>query len=104
MEIRINYDPISNSVKMLFFTRQGNDIIVVRPVKFEFERIGPQQLREPTFVFGHEFGDNILEDLASAIASEGIKTETDAKIQGTLDATREHLADMQKLVFEKRIK
>lgn len=42
----------------------------------------------------------LLKSLADAINNYGVKTDSDARISGLLEATKEHLADMRKLVFE----
>ena len=41
---------------------------------------------------------DFLQGLAEALDKQGIKTDKDAKIQGTLDATRYHLEDLRKLL------
>jgi len=50
----------------------------------------------------------ILKDFMGAIGKAfldmGPKQEDDFRIQGTLDATRDHLKDMQKLVFKEKKK
>lgn len=51
---------------------------------------------EPTFVIKDNHADSILQ----ALADRGLKTNNDHKIAGTLEATRDHLKDMQKIVFD----
>lgn len=45
-----------------------------------------------------------LQALANSMAQQGIKTTNDSKNEGLLIATKEHLADMRKLVFKEDIK
>ena len=40
-------------------------------------------------------------ELAKALNQLGIKPESEHKLQGVLEATKEHLADMRELVFTK---
>ena len=46
----------------------------------------------------HTIANELFESLAEALDSKGIKTDKDAKIQGTLEATKYHLEDMRKLL------
>lgn len=48
---------------------------------------------------GRESGE-ILKSLAEAIHSQGVSTDNDARMSGLLEATKEHLSDMRKLVFK----
>lgn len=54
---------------------------------------------EPTFVFK----ESLVPQLLQALADRGFKTDNDHKIAGTLDATRDHLKDMQKIVFDHQL-
>jgi hypothetical protein len=48
---------------------------------------------------GYESGA-ILKALSEAIHDQGVSTDNDAKMRGLLEATKEHLSDMRKLVFK----
>lgn len=50
----------------------------------------------PSFVIR----DDEAELLLQALADRGLKTDNDHKIAGTLEATRGHLNDLQKIVFD----
>lgn len=50
----------------------------------------------------HTLSAELLQSLAEALSEKGIKTDKDAKIAGTLEATRGHLEDMRRLVFRKK--
>jgi len=55
---------------------------------------------KPTFVLSGLDGKQMMIALAEALETEGVKTPNDFKVQGLLEATREHLSDMRKLVFK----
>lgn len=52
----------------------------------------------PTFQFGGIDAKAMMAALAEALEDEGIKTPNDFKIQGLLEATKAHLADMRQLL------
>lgn len=55
---------------------------------------------KPTLRIGGRESAEILKAFANAIQEHGIRTDQDAKISGLLEATKEHLSDMRRLVFE----
>lgn len=58
---------------------------------------------KPTLRIGGREAGEILKAFADAIHEHGISTDNDARISGLLEATKEHLADMRKLVFKKEL-
>jgi hypothetical protein len=44
--------------------------------------------------------NELLKAIANAVDKKGIKTDSNSKIEGLLEATRTHLDDMRKLVFK----
>jgi hypothetical protein len=57
---------------------------------------------EPTFILSGMDANELLKSLADSISDMGVKTESDFKIQGKLEATEKHLEDMRKLVFNRK--
>lgn len=57
---------------------------------------------EPTFRFRGIEKTEFLKAMADAIAEIGIKTDSDFKIQGKLEATEKHLEDMRRLIFKNK--
>lgn len=53
---------------------------------------------KPTLFINSESQQEILKALADALDAEGVKTDNDHKLIGTLDATRYHLEDLRKLM------
>ena len=53
---------------------------------------------KPTFFIGGYFSHEFMQIFAEALDEKKIKTDRDAKIQGTLEAQRYHLEDLRKLL------
>lgn len=54
---------------------------------------------KPTLRIGGRDAGEILKAFAEAIHEQGVATDNDARLRGLLEATKEHLSDMRKLVF-----
>ena len=52
----------------------------------------------PTLRLDSRSAHSLFKALAEALSGEGIRTDSDAKLHGTLEATRAHLADMRELL------
>ena len=89
----------SNTHIVVWFTEQGEEMVML-PVVPKFKKWKPYETVEPTFVIPRLRAEELLQSLAEALDENGIKTDQDAKLSGTLDATRYHLEDMRKLVFD----
>lgn len=53
---------------------------------------------QPILTFNWADGNQILQAFAETLADEGHNTPNDFKIQGLLEATKAHLADMRQLL------
>lgn len=53
---------------------------------------------KPLLIIDARIGKQMLDAFAETLDTLNIKTDKDAKIQGTLDATRYHLEDLRKLL------
>lgn len=75
------------------------------------EREGKRYAMKPVELVEYEIQEGVYEDdatlklprsllqaFANALAEEGIKTDNDHKIQGTLEATKYHLSDLRTLL------
>ena len=72
------------------------------PLEFEPQKHGECSNRgHSTLFLDRNESGTFVNELQNAISSlNGITTDNEFKIQGTLEATRDHLKDMQKLVFK----
>ena len=98
MKVRIYFDPLTHNVNIGFIeTRNGKDYIA-KPVDLEFEEMHPDLDVKPTLRIPSFQAMEFMKALAEALDKQEIKTDKDAKIEGTLDATRYHLEDLRKLL------
>lgn len=66
----------------------------------EFEKLkeGYSEKTKPTFFISGYFQQDFLKAVLEHMENKGFKTDKDAKIEGTLIATRYHLEDLRKLL------
>lgn len=55
---------------------------------------------KPVLRITREFAKELLPALQAALDNAGIEKPSESKIQGKLEATERHLADLQKLIFK----
>ena len=56
------------------------------------------QIIEPSLKLPGNIGRALLQAFAEALDKDGIKTDKDAKLQGTIEATKYHLEDLRTLL------
>ena len=102
-EVGIYHDMPRDEILIYIFERIGNKTRVIEPVQLVTKEIGldPNEKMEPFLRLDHRFSSGFLKAFAKAIDEEGIKTDSDAKIQCTLEATKFHLKDLRMLLFNK---
>ncbi len=98
MKVKIFKDNYSDSIQMLFYKEIGGKRLVAKPVKLEFEELKEGLTTGPTLTIPWDITESFLRNLAEALDNEGIKTDKDARIAGTLEATKYHLGDLRKLL------
>ncbi len=93
----------SGGVEFIFFEHRDGKTYVCKPMQIIMEPTGPDgSFSGPSLKFDGVFGDIFLLALAEALDKSGVKTDKDAKIAGTLEATKYHLEDLRKIVFKSR--
>lgn len=95
MKVSIWREPWNNYIGIMFWEEREGKIYAAEPVQLVFKE-APE---------GHTAGGPTLrinsltlQSLAEALDEQNIKTDKDAKIQGTLEASRYHLEDLRKLL------
>lgn len=78
LKVSIYKDPCFGGVQIMVYSRNGDKNVV-----WQFDK--------PRLIEVGEY---------EALDAEGVKTDSDAKIQGVLEATKAHLKDLQALVFK----
>ena len=99
-EVKIGRDIIRSEIAIVVFDRRYGDSRAMNlytgetKVLKEFEEIPPEFIMTISNFLANDF----LEALAEALDQQGIKTDKDAKIAGTLEVIKYHLEDMRKLL------
>lgn len=98
--IHIEREPWSGEYGVLFVREYGGKRYVARPFpELIFDAVPDGGvIQGPTL----RLLPSDLQDLADEITKLGVKTENIHKIEGVLEATKAHLEDMRKLVFEEK--
>ena len=98
MDIKIYKNPVTDFLELYFFDDRNGERYLAQPVKLEFKKSIRGDSCKPTLTINGCFTEEFLNALAEELDKKGIKTDKDAKIAGTLDATRYHLEDLRKLL------
>ena len=99
-EVRIGKDITRAGIAIIVFDRRKGQNSVINlytgetKVLKDFEEIPQDFMMKLSSFIANDF----LQALAEALDQQGIKTDKDAKIAGTLEATKYHLEDMRKLL------
>ena len=101
--IKIRHNPMTEAIGIYFGMQDSEGFKVAKSVKLEYEKIDEGALDvEPTLTIPSYLGSDFLKTLLNAIENQGIKSESTSKTEGLLEATKYHLEDMRKIVFEKQ--
>ena len=85
-----------------FVQERDGKTYVAKPVELEFVHVQDGERCEPTLTLPDRVDKAFFQALAEALDGENIKTDKDAKIEGTLDATKYHLSDLRQLLKLKK--
>ncbi len=100
--INIWQDLASDSVKIVFIDKNSERRLIMNLYTGQLIEIkaGEQIPDEYIIKLPNFMASVLLQTLAETLDKHNIKTDKDAKIQGTLEATKKHLEDMRRLVFK----
>ena len=102
IEIQPNFTQATQEI--VIFYEEGGVIYLAKPMKLVFEPVAQLARWEPTLVLpGPTLAKSLLKALAEALDRQGVKTDSDAKIEGKLQATEAHL-DFAMRIVEKVLK
>lgn len=109
MKIKKEIDNELMIVKLWLWSKEGSNTCYYN---FDNEGRLQQQTRDmskaislddqpqPFLTLPYPFFNEFAQDLVNLLASEGIKTNNDHKLEGKLEATEKHLDDLHKIVFK----
>jgi hypothetical protein len=107
LQVRAAREVFSDNIKLLLFEGGLNDrmIAVVLPVdKFTLKETREGDPVEASMSLPASTAQSLVDALAEIGITSDLSKKKEEKFSGVLEATKSHLVDMQKLVFERRIK
>ena len=103
LKVYINPSVYQDTVEIAFVEdRPNGEIAIARPMQLEMEIVKEGDPIAPTLVIPRRWAGQFLQAMAEALDQQGVKTDKDAKIAGTLEATRFHLEDLRYLLKLKK--
>ncbi|MCR4307095.1 MAG: hypothetical protein NUV80_00885 [Candidatus Berkelbacteria bacterium] len=104
MKIIFYTNPARIGVDMLILDEQNGKKYLAKPMKIVFEEYEYSVDVEPTLRLPDMNAQEFMRAMAEALDEQGVKTDKDSKIAGTLDATKYHLEDLRSLLKLKKEK
>lgn len=100
MKVQIWKDYAFGGTKISFYEVYDRKVIVYNLFTNEKKELNDDEQCPENFMLHLHYGmdQEVFKALAEALDEQGIKTDKDAKIKGTLEATRFHLEDLRKLL------
>jgi len=99
--IRICRNPFTEGLGIYFGYEDSQGFKVAKPVKLEYEKVDDSAMEtKPTLLIPHGLASKFLKAALKAIEREGIKSKSTATMEGLLEATKYHLEDMRKIIFD----
>src|SRR5579859_6227302 len=94
VEIR---DNIGDGVRIWIGKRNGpgGKMFVAQPIPLTMTPFEEGEIPEPTLTLPRFEAYEFLQKLAEALDQKGVKTDKNAKLEGTLSATQYHLEDLR---------
>ena len=75
---------------------------VALPVKLEWQELSQHDSCQPTLKISGMIAQELYKALQLALEKQGTKPDSTSKVEGILEATKEHLKDLRRLVFEEK--
>jgi len=101
-KVFIQKQDFTDSVSIYFVEENDGKRFYAKPINLEFEHMEEGSEIQPTLHLHGMMAGSFLKSFAEVLDKNGIKTDKDAKIEGTLEATRFHLDDLRILLKLKK--
>ncbi len=101
IKVYIDNRPYQSGIGIWIFDEREGRRYKIQQVQFEFKECVPYADEVPSIAIPYRMEAQFLQAFAEALSKQGIKTESDHKIQGILEATKYHLEDMRKIAKAK---
>lgn len=98
VEVKIFSDFGAFEKKIVFSFIEGRDRFLINPISGERHKLDTGNAVPDDFAI--KLDSECIRALTEELSQLGIKTDSDAKLEGTLEATKYHLEDMRKMLFK----
>lgn len=99
MKVKIYSQPWDGSTHIAFLVQRNGQWCMAKPVELQFEPLVEGEMSPPPSMSFHpEVAQEFLTAMAQALDDRGIKVDSQAKVEGKLEATQHHLEDMRGLL------
>lgn len=102
-EVKVNANIATGGVDLYIIRRDlgSGAAYLALPLNPVFERVDEGAIYpRPTISIDGFAAQEIMKDITNQFERKGIVPDSQERIEGVLEATREHLSDMRKLVFK----
>ena len=104
MKVSIGCDPSFLGTRVFLYEDKPDGRYIVKPQEWVTERLDYGLMPEPTFRFDERGGDEFLHSFADALAEAGFRPDEMKANNKQVEAIKEHLTDMRRLVFDNKEK
>ncbi len=100
MKIKIGESFETDSYNIVFYEKDGMDAILYNFYTGDTKRIKTGEAFKNDFIFKvpSRLMPDLLKAMADCLEEQRVQTDSQAKIEGTLNATKYHLEDLRKLL------
>jgi len=105
IQVRVQQAIDMDALNVVIWIRKPDGVYyIAEPMELKFRRHKRGERQEPSLQISGDMAGDLLDALTEELGNKGIKTKSDSKTEGLLEAQSKHLADMQSLVFKGREK
>ena len=96
--VSIEHVAYMGMVNLYIAKKEAGQIAIAEPLDLTLRLVEEGHSVKPTLQLKEWEAHELLLALAEALDEKGMKTSKDAKMEGTLEATRYHLEDLRKML------
>lgn len=106
--LKLEQDVVTNRLKIYFGYEAQDGLHLLMPTDGTMlDKLVPDNIAvepkegeySPIITLGRRSAEAFLQKIAAAISNRGIRTDTESKLEGELEATKKHLEDMRTLAL-----
>lgn len=98
IKVSITTRDYAGCLDIVFWDERDGKIFAAKPCPLVWEEVKDGYITEPTLKISRMLSGEFMKAVAEELERHNVKTDSDARVHGTLDATRYHLEDLRKLL------